>query len=291
MQTARLMLGTLLAISSFTSIAAPVLAPAAYFGSANTFPGVQPGCSTGTLSQATPLSAACESSYGLSQSFSTISAAPGLMSVTASVSALSNNSSITGGYGTAQSVIQFNDYLAIRGTPGTSGLLQGKIVVNGSMVADVTGASGRAYVRDSYSLTGAFFGQNFGQSGMIEKNTDGTATLTGQSKGSDFIVNTVIQFGSDGWSTVGGLSIFGNEQLLGWAYTENGLAASSTANAAFNLYWGGLTLDGKSISGNDVLSASGLNYAVSSVPETETYAMLLAGIGLLVGIARRHKQQ
>jgi hypothetical protein len=43
--------------------------------------------------------------------------------------------------------------------------------------------------------------------------------------------------------------------------------------------------------GNYSTITTNLTSPVATVPEPETYAMLLAGIGLIGGIARRHKQK
>ncbi len=70
-------------------------------------------------------------------------------------------------------------------------------------------------------------------------------------------------------------------------------SASGDASFGHTALWGGISsvtyADGSALDGSvTALSASGFNY-VNSVPEPETYALLLAGLGVLGWVGRRRK--
>lgn len=73
-----------------------------------------------------------------------------------------------------------------------------------------------------------------------------------------------------------------------------GAWAESTVDYSHTLSWGGITgvfdANGNAVSNFSVTSTSGFDYATTApVPEPETYAMMLAGLGLLGFAARRRK--
>ncbi len=77
-------------------------------------------------------------------------------------------------------------------------------------------------------------------------------------------------------------------------HVTQGAWAESIVDYSHTLSWGGITgvfdASGNAVSNFTVTSASGFEYAaVAPVPEPETYAMLLAGLGLLGFAARRRK--
>jgi len=133
--------------------------------------------------------------------------------------------------------------------------------------------------------SGAFSGQNFGGSFSFDD-----AALTGV---------------ADEWLTVGNLSL----NFLGNAYTQANASIGSTPEVSFYdgvflglSYSAGVTGDGFTFApGYSTLgeafvaydtpagfSGSG-NVIYAPVPEPETYAMLLAGLGLLGAAARRRR--
>ncbi len=66
-------------------------------------------------------------------------------------------------------------------------------------------------------------------------------------------------------------------------------SVSATADFGHTIAWGGfasVTSGGNPVTGYTVSSLSGFNYA-APVPEPETWAMMLAGLGLLGGLTRR----
>lgn len=81
-------------------------------------------------------------------------------------------------------------------------------------------------------------------------------------------------------------------QECGGGYGPCGAYASSELTAAYDqsLLWGGISsvidMNGNPIVGFTVSSSSGFNYALA-VPEPETWAMMLAGLGLVGWMTRR----
>lgn len=81
-------------------------------------------------------------------------------------------------------------------------------------------------------------------------------------------------------------------QECGGGYGPCGAYASSELTAAYDqsLLWGGISsvidMNGNPIVGFTVSSSTGFNYAVA-VPEPETWAMMLAGLGLVGWMTRR----
>ena len=93
-----------------------------------------------------------------------------------------------------------------------------------------------------------------------------------------------VQAGTEYWFSVANTAPGWN-----WALAENGATIGSEIFNAHNST-GGIALDGGPHAGpwNDV--HTDFAFRIQAIPEPETYAMLLAGLGLMVFIARRRRQ-
>lgn len=122
--------------------------------------------------------------------------------------------------------------------------------------------------------------------------TDGTGVVsfaTGNAYGNTFTITAGdITFTPDEDITGGVYPIM---TLASWALdpVNNGLnifATDSTTGATFNAYFEGF--DGDDTSFNQI-AGSWTNLSVTAVPEAETYAMMLAGLGLVGWMGMRRK--
>lgn len=80
---------------------------------------------------------------------------------------------------------------------------------------------------------------------------------------------------------------FGDFSVASWVFTENSYTYTAASSGLVSLVIGVVDI-------NDYLGTSELridNVSVSAVPEPETYAMLLAGLGLVGAYTRRRKAQ
>lgn len=122
----------------------------------------------------------------------------------------------------------------------------------------------------TYELSFAYSARNFlsGSSNPAESNSNKIGVTVSQ--GNNSYLNGVVAGSND----------TNGNQWLSMSYTFKALS-SGTATLMFAAL-------GNSDSYGGSLDAVSLT--VSAVPEPETYAMFLAGLGLMVGVARRRKQ-
>lgn len=82
---------------------------------------------------------------------------------------------------------------------------------------------------------------------------------------------------------------YGDKKLEGYKTAIGGYDTISLSSATPTKFWVSLVLDTKSEPNTDTAHPSYGSFHVSVVPEPETYAMLLAGLGLIGFTARRRK--
>lgn len=188
----------------------------------------------------------------------------------------------------------FVDSIAIQGPAGKTGVLTGTLVFNGGLGATASGSPNSATnAGASYNFSASFFGQNVGLSGSVLEASNGTSNSTNPAGGA-FTVTANISFGADGWA-VGTITLGATTQSEASARPYQAtsvspvIGAEAHAAAAFGhtLYWGGidsLTVDGQVLTGYTLLSASGIDYRLSTapVPEPGIAALLLAGLAVVL---------
>jgi hypothetical protein len=182
----------------------------------------------------------------------------------------------------------FRDELIITapGVPnGTAGMVTYAVSVNGSLFADAPGVA-----RASWSLAADLDG---GASDINVGGTQNSLVNGGQYVGAPFgtfIGTARFAFGST-------IQLF--VQLEGIAQAAYNNTIPGLPNASFDmgqsLYWGGIngiTVNGAPVSVFNVSSTSGTDYrnSMAPIPEPGALAMMLAGLGVLVGLQRRRRR-
>ena len=78
---------------------------------------------------------------------------------------------------------------------------------------------------------------------------------------------------------------FGDFSQVNWGFTTTDFTYTATQNGAVSLVVGVVDLDGADLTSELRVD----NFTVTAVPEPESYAMLLAGLGVMGAIARRRR--
>jgi len=234
-------------------------------------------------------------------------------------------SSSSSAYGTFLDSLTVNGFMPSGFAASGSGYIYGSIAVGGTLKAATSGQSGYSSAQLSYSLsvpgsTGENYVSNISGSAVTYSLSGGvlrrseTDTVSGiptlnvaasfqrSSSGpeliSDFVsVRIPLVFGA-----ASSFSFFGEAASMA-GISNPAMVASASAQADFShtFQWLGTSkvtyVDVRGVEQQltnfSVNSASGTNYlsAVTSVPEPESYAMLLAGLGMVSGIALRRNRQ
>lgn len=164
------------------------------------------------------------------------------------------------GYSSANSTATFTDYITFSGGTGAS---EGSLVslLEGSLTGGKTGNASYFYSISLFDTT----------SGTSESLVWDSHAVSGKQKlklnneyGADFSFN----FGTT-YQLVASLSL----------YAGNGGTADFSDTAMLSFDMGSADVK--------IATASGFNYGVPAVPEPQTYAMLLAGLGMISVMARR----
>ena len=186
----------------------------------------------------------------------------------------------------------------------TAALASTNLLVNGSFEDDVIGAG-------SYATFGSLVGWNGGAEGIeLRNNVVGTAqngvnfveldvdnnssmfqtihTVAGQLYNLSFYFAPRVDIKSD--SNL--IDVYwGSDHLAG--VTGDGFATTTWQKFSFNMLGtgGDVTLTFAAGGKSDSFGGSLDNVSVTAVPEPETYAMLLAGLGMMGAMVRRRKQK
>lgn len=193
----------------------------------------------------------------------------------------------------AYSILRFSDRLTFTGQPAnTLGTMVGRMAFSGSVSASAATNIGGGSFSYGYATAEASVP---GQTATVFDRSDDTLgpVYIDPSNPNYLIFSLPIKFGAVDFTL-----------LYASLYTtvrSNALTsfwANSSADFSSSLDWEGIDKvmdsNGNTLAGWQVSSASGFDYSrsyasqVSSVPEPDTYAMLLAGLGL-VGFAARRK--
>lgn len=266
----------------------------------------QSDASTGAAGQAVQASSSQSGGYSgtaIGQSAGTAKAAEGSLRAYASASGTTVAPSPSGsvsvaGYGRAS----WNDYLTIgagSGLLGHSGYITAELTLSGIVGGDIGGAPA-AYGGEigryaslqmiGTGMTGYCGGWNYCAATYIDSL--GAGNYSNWNLPSLITLNIPVIFGSQK-----GLSYTLDVSASAFVLTRPGHLGSWADSAVdYTLSWGGITgvfdASGNSVSNFTATSTSGFDYyrnAAPAVPEPETYAMLLAGLGLLGFTTRRRK--
>jgi hypothetical protein len=238
---------------------------------------------------------------------------------TDAIASTSSSALTLGGTASASAVMQ-DSFIVVAGncvtcTAGSTGTLTFSVLTSGSIggngLLQTTGnpgyaggnwaASGDWGASGSLNTLGAgstgFGNTSFTSTGSFSRDYTGNSNTTG-SFGQ--IVRTVgFVFGGTNQLRLES-SAYANASAGVVVYGAGGSAESSadfTTDFSHTLAWGGITeikdSSGTVVTGFTAVSAaSNFDYAkayVTAVPEPETYVMLLAGLGVMGGVARRRK--
>jgi len=171
-------------------------------------------------------------------------------------------------------------FFAPSGSPGfTAQTGAGIDVTNSTFAFTITANPG--FALDSFSLTEEgdyfFFGDTAGVdvSGQLRVKplTSGSSTLTANVADTSFVANAALDFQTHDWQT--GAFISTSPMSVGQVSIQNILAAYAAGDLAYSF------IEKKNVE---------LTIGVSAVPEPETYALMLAGVGM-VGFAARRRLQ
>ena len=165
-------------------------------------------------------------------------------------------------------------------------LASATLVSSGAYAADISNPSQELEIIDNAAFFGAIFGSGNAGNTFVDKYT--FTTTAGGSLMADVLSMSA--------TAASGLNITGlglydmNGEVVGGTLQSTGATDSWTLSSA-NLAAGSYYVQ---ISGSVVSNSAGkyyANVAMAPVPEPETYAMMLAGLGMLGFVARRRKQK
>lgn len=147
-------------------------------------------------------------------------------------------------------------------------------------VAAILASAGAANALDFQTASGASFTEQF----LLTPTADNTAVFS--------VSGLANQFSALSFSIAGGPSVTGALRNGSWvaAFNDgrNG-AYTLTGNTDYTVTIAGITL--ANVPGNfGLVSVNTLNGSVVAVPEPETFAMLLAGLGVVGMVSRRRKK-
>jgi hypothetical protein len=193
---------------------------------------------------------------------------------------------------------------------GTVGHLVAGFRVDGSLASSFDSSANwqasldeqfRAQLRLTSSATGQDVFLKGGKRHLVNANGDQLLAVSGFTDFSSPGVYTIsldFKFGSPIQMYMWGdayayTSAFANNSgTAGYIYPDSNISA--VADFGHTINWGGFLgltdAQGNAVSSYTVTSLSGLDYGVASVPEPETYAMIMTGLGFVVFATRRRKQ-
>lgn len=243
------------------------------------------------------------------------SASAGLVGVHAGVAVNTTGGYLNSGHGTASAVASWGDGVIINkaGLTGSKGYLSATLILDGDLFVQAFGqnASNLERAFATVSVTGEGLTTVSGYvpaGGCLSGSAYCAYAFAGASDIYGAPGNGTYKFGS------GTLSVyipftFGQEfylsytmkaeakaQAISWDGTSVAGAATGMAAFAHTLAWGGIdsiVYGGNQVEDFTLTSGSGFDYrlsAAAAVPEPETYAMMLAGLGLVAYAVRRRKR-